>query len=122
MNYGSLRRVPYRYIETFINNANREIYRNKSYTYVLKYNNVVKMGYSNDIFKKFQNHYNLKGSAEILRLKSFCTTSSDGKDFLERLAKYNGNNTTHNAKREETILRTFDGLNDGKYKILDMDK
>jgi len=122
MNYGTFRRTPYKYIDSFLKNANRDIYNNKSYTYVLKYNNVVKMGYSNDIFKKFQNHYNLKGSAEILRLKSFSTTSSDGKDFLERLAKYNGNNTTHNAKHEETILRTFDGLNDGKYKILYMDK
>jgi len=121
MNYGTFRNVPYKCINTFLKNANRDIFSNKSYTYILKYDNVIKMGYSNDIFKKFENHYNTKGTAEILRLKAFNITSSDGKDFLKRLSKYNDNNITHNIKKEETILRTFDGLNEGKFNILKLD-
>ena len=119
-NASLLRRIPYRFIEHFIMNTKKDEFKNKSYTYVIKYDNKIKMGYSNDIHKKFSNHYKILGCAEILRMQRF-HSSNESERFVERLAKYNNNQYINNDKNEATILKTYDDLNAGKYKILDKD-
>jgi len=119
-NASLLRRIPYRYIEHFIMNTKKDEFKNKSYTYVIKYDNKIKMGYSNDIYKRFSNHYKILGCAEILRMQRF-HSSNESERFVERLAKYSSNNSyINNDKNETTILKTYDDLNAGKYKILDI--
>ena len=122
MNNPILKRVPYRYVEHFIMNANKKDYQNKSYTYVIKYDNKIRLGYSNNIYDRFNTHYKIKGCAQILRLQRFYTGRDDNQNFIERLSKYNENSTIHDAIKETTILKTHDDLISGKYKILDMDK
>ena len=117
------RRLPYKYIEPFLMNTRKKDWEGKSFTYIIKYNDRIKMGYRNQLYDRFKTHYSVYGCAQILRLKEFSTTSGDeqNKHFTEKLAKYNNNSYIHDQKLETTIVKTFDDLEQGKFKILDMD-
>lgn len=123
MNSVYLRRLPYTSVTNILINTTKQDWEGKSYTYLIKYNNKIKMGYSNQLYDRFKTHYSDYGCAEILRLKEFHTTSIEQKNkhFIEKLAKYSNNSYIHDEKMESTIVKTFDNLLQGKFKILDMD-
>tara|TARA_Y100000389_G_scaffold169936_1_gene176611 strand:- start:4301 stop:4672 length:372 start_codon:yes stop_codon:yes gene_type:complete len=123
MNGVFFRKLPFKYIETLLMNTKKQDWEGKSFTYLIKYNDRIKMGYSNQLYDRFKTHYSVYGCAEILRLKEFHTTSMENKnkEFIEKLAKYNNNSYIHDEKTETTIIKTFDNLEQGKFKILDLD-
>ena len=60
--------INYKYIGFLLNKNNKSCYDGRCFTYVVKYNNSIRFGASNQLYNRFQSYNNIYGDAEILKI------------------------------------------------------
>lgn len=110
----------YKYISFLLNKNNKSCYDNRSFTYVIKYNNSIRYGASNQLYNRFQSYNNIYGDAEILALTEHKNDFKNkyNTDMFKFMLKFLNNNNVLPLKEEQTITKMYDNIKTGKFKIL----
>ena len=112
--------INYKYVSFLLNKNNKSCYDNRSFTYVIKYNNFIRFGASNQLYNRFQSYNNIYGDAEILALTEHKNDFKNkyNKDMFNFMMKFLNNNNVLPLKEEQTITKMYDDIKTGKFKIL----
>lgn len=112
--------INYKYISFLLNKNNKSCYDNRSFTYVIKYNNSIRYGASNQLYNRFQSYNNIYGDAEILALTEHKNDFKNkyNTDMFKFMLKFLNNNNVLPLKEEQTITKMYDNIKTGKFKIL----
>jgi hypothetical protein len=112
--------INYKYISFLLNKNNKSCYDGRAFTYLIKYNNSIRYGASNQLYNRFQSYNNIYGDAEILALTEHKNDmlNSYNKNFFNFMMKFNNNQNILPIHYEPTIKKMYDDIKTGKYKIL----
>ena len=112
--------INYKYITFLLNRNNKSCYDGRTFTYVIKYNDNVRFGASNQLYNRFQSYYNIYGDAQILKLTEHKNDllNTYNTNMFQFMLKYTNNNNIINAREEETIVKMYDDIKTGKFSIL----
>jgi len=112
--------INYKYISFLLNKNNKSYYDNRKFTYVIKYNNSIRYGASNQLYNRFKSYNNIYGDAEILALTEHKNDFKNkyNTDMFKFMLKFLNNNNVLPLKEEQTITKMYDNIKTGKFKIL----
>ena len=112
--------INYKYISFLLNKNNKSCYDNRSFTYVIKYNNFIRFGASNQLYNRFNSYNNIYGDCQILKITEHKNDFKNkyNKDMFNFMMKFLNNNNVLPLKEEQTITKMYDDIKTGKFKIL----
>ena len=112
--------INYKYISFLLNKNNKSCYDNRSFTYVIKYNNSIRYGASNQLYNRFNSYNNIYGDCQILKITEHKNDFKNkyNKDMFNFMMKFLNNNNVLPLKEEQTITKMYDDIKTGKFKIL----
>lgn len=112
--------INYKYISFLLNKNNKSCYDGRSFTYVIKYNNSIRFGASNQLYNRFNSYQNIYGDAEILALTEHKNNFQNkyNKDFFNFMTRFTNNNNVLPLNEEATITKMYSDIKNNKYKIL----
>ena len=112
--------INYKYIGFLLNKNNKSCYDGRCFTYVVKYNNSIRFGASNQLYNRFQSYNNIYGDAEILKLTEHKNDILNpyNKKLVDFMMKFTNNNNVLDIKNEPTITKMYDDIKTGKFSIL----
>jgi hypothetical protein len=116
--------INYKYVSFLLNKNNKSCYDGRAFTYIIKYNNNIRFGASNQLYNRFNQYKNIYGdNAEILALTEHKSSLNNqyNKNFIDFMMKFTNNNNVLPLKEEPTITRMYQDIKTGKYKILYQD-
>jgi len=112
--------INYKYVSFLLNKNNKSCYDNRSFTYVIKYNNSIRFGASNQLYNRFNSYNNIYGDCQILKITEHKNDFKNkyNKDMFNFMMKFLNNNNVLPLKEEQTITKMYDDIKTGKFKIL----
>lgn len=112
--------INYKYISFLLNKNNKSCYDGRSFTYVIKYNNNIRFGASNQLYNRFNSYNNIYGDCEILKITEHKNNLQNqyNKDMFNFMTRFTNNQNVLPVKEEQTITKMYDDIKTGKYKIL----
>jgi hypothetical protein len=112
--------INYKYVSFLLNKNNKSCYDNRSFTYVIKYNNFIRFGASNQLYNRFNSYNNIYGDCQILKITEHKNDFKNkyNKDMFNFMMKFLNNNNVLPLKEEQTITKMYDDIKTGKFKIL----
>lgn len=115
--------INYKYISFLLSKNNKSCYDGRSFTYVIKYNNSIRFGASNQLYNRFNSYNSIYGDCEILQITEHKNNLQNqyNKNFFNFMLKYTNNDNVLPIHYEPTITKMYDDIKIGKYKILYQD-
>ena len=115
--------INYKHVSFLLNKNNKSCYDGRAFTYVIKYNNNIRFGASNQLYNRFNQYNNIYGDAEILALTEHKSSLNNqyNKNFIDFMMRFTNNNNVLPLKEESSITRMYNDIKTGKYKILYQD-
>ena len=112
--------INYKYVSFLLNKNNKSCYDNRSFTYVIKYNNSIRFGASNQLYNRFNSYNNIYGDCQILKITEHKNDFKNkyNKDMFNFMMKFTNNDNVLPLKEEQTITKMYDDIKTGKFKIL----
>jgi hypothetical protein len=112
--------INYKYVSFLLNKNNKSCYDGRAFTYIIKYNNNIRFGASNQLYNRFNQYNNIYGDAEILKISEHKNDmlNSYNKNLVDFMMKFTNNNNVFDSKNETTITKMYDDIIKGKYSIL----
>ena len=112
--------INYKYVSFLLNKNNKSCYDNRSFTYVIKYNNFIRFGASNQLYNRFNSYNNIYGDCQILKITEHKNDFKNkyNKDMFNFMMKFTNNDNVLPLKEEQTITKMYDDIKTGKFKIL----
>jgi len=111
--------------KTFIRTNKPKQYDNKSFAYIVKLNDKIKIGSTNQLYHKINTYNNMYNDIRVLSVTGFPSDPLNqvkyNNIYARRLAKINGNKYFHDVRDETTILKSVKDLRENKYKLLNLD-
>jgi len=112
--------INYKYISFLLNKNNKSCYDGRKFTYVIKYNNFIRFGASNQLYNRFNSYNNIYGDCQILKITEHKNDFKNkyNKDMFNFMMKFLNNNNVLPLKEEQTITKMYDDIKTVKFKIL----
>jgi hypothetical protein len=111
--------------KTFLQKNKPKQYDNKSFAYIVKLNDKIKIGSTNQLYHKINTYNNMYNKVDVLSVTGFPSDPLNqikyNTIYAHRLAKINGNSYYHDVAAETTILKSVKDLRENKFKILSLD-
>jgi hypothetical protein len=111
--------------KTFLQKNKPKQYDNKSFAYIVRLNDKIKIGSTNQLYHKINTYNNMYKTVDVLSVTGFPSDPLNqvkyNNIYARRLAKINGNKYFHDVRDETTILKSVKDLRDNKYKLLNLD-
>ena len=111
--------------KTFLRSNKPNQFDNKSFAYIVRLNDKIKIGSTNQLYNKINTYNNLYKKVDVLSVTGFPSDPLNqikyNNIYARRLAKINGNSYYHDAAAEITILKSVKDLRENKFKILSLD-
>jgi len=111
--------------KTFLQKNKPKQYDNKSFAYIVKLNDKIKIGSTNQLYHKINTYNNMYNDIRVLSVTGFPSDPLNqvkyNNIYARRLAKINGNKYFHDVRDETTILKSVKDLRENKYKLLNLD-
>ena len=112
--------INYKYISNLLSKNNKSCYDGRSFTYIIKYNNNIRFGCSNQLYNRFSSYNNIYGDGEILQLTEHKNDMLNpyNKNLVDFMMKFTNNDNVLDIKNEPTITKMYDDIIKGKFSIL----
>jgi hypothetical protein len=112
--------INYKYISNLLSKNNKSCYDGRAFTYIIKYNNNIRFGASNQLYNRFSSYNNVYGNVEILKLTEHKNDMLNryNKNLVDFMMKFTNNDNVLDIKNEPTITKMYDDIIKGKFSIL----
>ena len=112
--------INYKYISNLLSKNNKSCYDGRAFTYIIKYNNNIRFGCSNQLYNRFSSYNNVYGNVEILKLTEHKNDMLNryNKNLVDFMMKFTNNDNVLDIKNEPTITKMYDDIIKGKFSIL----
>ena len=111
--------------KTFLQKNKPNQFDNKSFAYIVRLNDKIKIGSTNQLYHKINTYNSIYNDVRVLSVTGFPSDPLNqvkyNNIYARRLAKINGNKHFHDVRDEATILKSVKGLRENKYKLLNLD-
>ena len=112
--------INYKYISNLLSKNNKSCYDGRAFTYIIKYNNNIRFGCSNQLYNRFSSYNNIYGNAEIISVTEHKNDMLNpyNKNLVDFMMKFTNNDNVLDIKNEPTITKMYDDIIKGKFSIL----
>jgi len=111
--------------KTFLQKNKPNQFDNKSFAYIVRLNDKIKIGSTNQLYHKINTYNSIYNDVRVLSVTGFPRDPLNqikyNNIYARRLVKINGNKSYHDVRDETTILKSVKGLRENKYKLLNLD-
>ena len=111
--------------KTFLQKNKPNQFDNKSFAYIVRLNDKIKIGSTNQLYHKINTYNSIYNDVRVLSVTGFPSDPLNqvkyNNIYARRLAKINGIKYFHDVRDETTILKSVKDLRENKYKLLNLD-